>query len=117
MNITARMERLEDEVQHLKTWAGPGQIQALVEGQRAIRAELAKANTKLDRHERILIKITKTLDQHGERLDQHGEALARHDERFTGIEQRLDRHDARFTGIEEMLAELLRRVPEPPSTN
>jgi chromosome segregation ATPase len=110
MNITMRMGRLEDEVQHLKTWAGPGQIQALVEGQQGIRADVAKVNNRLDRHERILTKISKTLDQHTEQL-------ARHEGRFSRLEERLTGIEGLVAAQGEMLAELLRRIPEPPSMN
>jgi mediator of RNA polymerase II transcription subunit 25 len=53
----AQWETLEARVQQLEAWAGPGQIQALTEGQRALRAEMAKVQATLDRHGRILTKL------------------------------------------------------------
>jgi hypothetical protein len=40
--IDERIGTLEMRVNNLETWAGPGQAVALAEGQRQIRAELAK---------------------------------------------------------------------------
>ena len=40
--IEERIGTLEMRVNNLETWAGPGQAAALAEGQRQIRADLAK---------------------------------------------------------------------------
>ena len=40
--IEERIGTLEMRVNNLETWAGPGQAVALAEGQRQIRADLAK---------------------------------------------------------------------------
>src|SRR5581483_4169758 len=55
----ARWGELEDRVKTLETWSGPGQIQALIDGHRAIRADLVKVHITLDRHERILTRLGK----------------------------------------------------------
>jgi hypothetical protein len=52
--IEARLGTLEVRVDNLETWAGPGQAQALAEGQRELRAELAKVQQTQDRHTRML---------------------------------------------------------------
>lgn len=57
--LQERVEILETDMTKLKVWAGEGQITAILDGQINIREELAKTNTKLDRHER-LIKGLKT---------------------------------------------------------
>jgi chromosome segregation ATPase len=54
MTATERLRRLEDEVEQLKTWAGPGQVQALLDGQRALRADMAQVKVILERHDRLL---------------------------------------------------------------
>ena len=41
-------------VNNLETWAGPGQVQALAEGQRELRADLTKVQQTQDRHTRML---------------------------------------------------------------
>jgi chromosome segregation ATPase len=48
---------LEVRVDNLETWAGPGQAQALAEGQRELRAELAKVQRTQDRHTRMLADL------------------------------------------------------------
>lgn len=75
----AQWGRLEARVEQLETWAGPGQIQALVEGQQALRADMAKVHASLDRHERILTKVKSDM-----------------------------------TWVKKTLAEVLRRLPDPP---
>jgi chromosome segregation ATPase len=54
MTATERLRRLEDEVEQLKAWAGPGQVQALLDGQRALRADMAQVKVILERHDRLL---------------------------------------------------------------
>ena len=59
MSITGWVQGLEDRVERLETWAGPGQIEALAEGQRAIRADIAKLQATVDRHEKLLVRLTR----------------------------------------------------------
>ncbi len=66
-------------------------------------------------------QVDARLDQHGARLDQHSARLDQHDARFDRIDARFDQHDARFDQhdvrfdrIDGTLAEVLRRLPEPP---
>src|SRR5260370_37775438 len=49
-----RVRKLEVRVDVLETWAGPGQTGALADGQRKIRADLAKIHKTQDRHGRLL---------------------------------------------------------------
>ena len=53
---------LEVRVKTLETWAGPGQTEALAEGQRKIRADLAKIQKTQDRHSRLLGRLTSDVD-------------------------------------------------------
>jgi hypothetical protein len=57
IGVAERIVRLEDEVQQLQTWAGPGQIQALLDGQRELRSDMAKLQGTADRHERLLVGL------------------------------------------------------------
>jgi hypothetical protein len=45
--IEERLGTLEVRVDNLETWAGPGQAQALAEGQRELRADLAEVLRRL----------------------------------------------------------------------
>src|ERR1022692_1621698 len=57
-----RVGMLEMRVKTLETWAGPGQTEALAEGQRKIRADLAKIQKTQDRHSRLLGRLTSDVD-------------------------------------------------------
>jgi archaellum component FlaC len=59
MSVAEQLQRLEADVTHLKTWAGPGQVEALLDGQRELREDMGKVKAKLDRHERILGTLKK----------------------------------------------------------
>jgi hypothetical protein len=48
----------------LETWAGPGQVEALAEGQRAIRADLAKLRADLAKLRADMAKVQQTQDRH-----------------------------------------------------
>jgi mediator of RNA polymerase II transcription subunit 25 len=53
-----RLETLEMRVGNLETWAGPGQAEALADGMRDVRADLAKVRQTQDRHTRMLADLT-----------------------------------------------------------
>jgi len=57
-----RVRKLEVRVDVLETWAGPGQTGALADGQRKIRADLAKIHKTQDRHGRMLGQLTSDVD-------------------------------------------------------
>jgi len=61
MSVAEQLQRLEADVTHLKTWAGPGQVEALLDGQRELREDMGKVKAKLDRHERILGTLKKDM--------------------------------------------------------
>lgn len=52
-----RIATLEMRVGQLETWAGPGQIEALMSGMRGIRGDLAVMRRVQDRHSRQLAKL------------------------------------------------------------
>jgi chromosome segregation ATPase len=53
-----RLEILEMRVGSLETWAGPGQAEALAEGLRDLRSDLAKVRQTQDRHTRMIADLT-----------------------------------------------------------
>ena len=59
VSVTGWLQGLEDRVERLETWAGPGQIEALAEGQQAIRADIAKLQVTVNRHEKLLVRIAR----------------------------------------------------------
>jgi septal ring factor EnvC (AmiA/AmiB activator) len=92
----ARWADLEDRVQKLETWAGPGQIQALIDGQQAIRADLAKVHKTLDRHDRVLTRLCKDVGT---------------------LKTDVATLKTDVATLKVGMAELLRRIPEPPMPN
>ena len=100
----AQWERLEARVQQLETWAGPGQIQALIEGQRVLRAEMVKVQATLDRHGRILTRLK--ADMSGAKSD------------IGALKTDISALKTDMAWVKETLTELLRRIPQlPPSPN
>jgi chromosome segregation ATPase len=57
-----RVRKLEERADVLETWAGPGQTGALADGQRKIRADLAKIHKTQDRHGRLLGQLVSDVD-------------------------------------------------------
>ena len=55
--IEERIGTLEMRMNNLETWAGPGQAAALAEGQRQIRADLAKMQAGLAKMQADLAKM------------------------------------------------------------
>jgi regulator of replication initiation timing len=46
-SITDRVSKLETAIQRLETWAGPGQVEALIEGQRDVRTQVRDLRTQV----------------------------------------------------------------------
>ncbi len=63
----------------------------------------------------MLTGITVKQGEHDELLAQILAILAEHDARFDSHDARFDAHDARFDSLDAQLAEILRRLPEPPA--
>jgi chromosome segregation ATPase len=109
----------------LETWAGPGQIEALAEGQRAIRAELAKLRADMakvqktqDRHSRLLGRLTSDVDVlQGDVAGLKGDvAVLKAD--VAGLKEDVAVLKADVAGLKEdmaevktILREILRRLP------
>jgi len=58
IKLENRVRQLEVSVGRLETWAGPGQAEALAQGQRYMRADLARIRTTQDRHTRMIADLT-----------------------------------------------------------
>lgn len=118
----ARWGELEDRVKTLETWSGPGQIQALIDGQRAIRADLVKVHATLDRHERILTRLGKdvgTLKSDVATLKSDVGTLksdvATLKSDVATLKSDVATLKTDMVEVKAGMAELLRRIPEPPS--
>jgi septal ring factor EnvC (AmiA/AmiB activator) len=96
----AQWGRLEARLEKLETWAGPGQIQALIEGQQALRADMAKVHASLDRHERILAKLKTDV---GSLKSDVGT-----------LKTDVGSLKSDMAWVKKTLAEVLRRLPDPP---
>jgi tetrahydromethanopterin S-methyltransferase subunit G len=89
---------------------------------RAISDTVIDTKTIIEQHTGRLTAIQRTLGLHGRRFDKIDERLdGMHgrlddaDGRFDGVDERLDGMDRRFDEINGTLAEVLRRLPEPPA--
>jgi chromosome segregation ATPase len=102
----AQWGRLEARVERLETWAGPGQIQALIEGQQALRADMAKVHATLDRHERILTKLQEDV---GTLKSDVGTLKSD----VGTLKTDVDILKTDMAWVKETLAEVLRRLPDP----
>jgi len=121
----AQWERLEARVQQLETWAGPGQIQALIEGQRVLRAEMVKVQATLDRHGRILTRLK--ADMSGAKSDigalKTDMSAVKTDisalkTDMSAVKTDISALKTDMAWVKETLTELLRRIPQlPPSPN
>ena len=88
-------------VDNLETWAGPGQAGALAEGQRELRAELAKIRQTQDRHTRMLADLTSD--------------AADLKTRMTPVEADVATLRADMGEVKGAVREILRRLPAPPA--
>jgi chromosome segregation ATPase len=104
----ARLETLEVRVDNLETWAGPGQAQALAEGQRELRAELAKVQQTQDRHTRMLADLIS--DVSGLKTD-----VADLKTDVAGLKTDVAQLKTDVAELKSGMAEILRRLPAPPA--
>jgi septal ring factor EnvC (AmiA/AmiB activator) len=121
MSVADWVHGLEDRVDRLETWAGPGQIQVLIEGQRAIRADVAKLQTTVDKHGRMLARLTR--DVAGLKTDvavlKTDVAVLKTDVAGLKTDVAVLKTDVAvlkkdMVEVKGTLAEILRRLPEPP---
>ncbi len=103
MSIADRVRALEGKVERLETWAGPGQIEALVEGQRNLRADIAKLQLTADRHGKMPARLTR--DVPGLQAD------------VAGLKTDVAALKQDMAEVKGTLSEILRRLPEPRSPN
>jgi hypothetical protein len=68
----------------------------------------ANLERRIERNTNDIEAIYDILTDHGEQLGAIQAKLVEHDARFEAI-------DARFDGVDATLAEILRRLPEPPA--
>ena len=106
--IEERLGTLEVRVDNLETWAGPGQAQALVEGQRELRAELAKVQRTQDRHTRMLADLIS--DVSGLKTDVIGLKTD-----VAGLKTDVAGLKTDVAELKSGMAEILRRLPAPPA--
>jgi chromosome segregation ATPase len=110
-----RLETLEVRVDNLETWAGPGQAQALAEGQRELRAELVKVQQTQDRHTRMLADLIS--DVSGLKTDVSGLKTDVSSLKTDVATLKTDVAELK-TDVAELksgMAEVLRRLPPPPA--
>ena len=70
---------------------------------------------RIERNSADIDAICNILVGHDHQFAQITAVLADHGRRLDGIDSRLDGHDARFDKVDASLAEILRRLPEPPA--
>jgi chromosome segregation ATPase len=120
--IEARLGTLEVRVDNLETWAGPGQAQALAEGQRELRAELAKVQQTQDRHTRMLADLIS--DVSGLKTDVAGlqtdvaslkSDVASLKSDMASLKSDMASLKSDMASLKSDMAEILRRLPAPPA--
>jgi uncharacterized protein (DUF3084 family) len=111
--IEARLGTLEVRVENLETWAGPGQ--ALAEGQRELRADLAKVQQTQDRHTRMLADLIS--DVSGLKTDVAGlkTDVAGLKTDVAGLKTDAAGLKTDVAELKRGMAEILRRLPAPPA--
>jgi hypothetical protein len=97
-------------VDNLGTWAGPGQVQALAEGQRELRADLAKVQHTQDRHTRIRACSDLISDVAGLKTDVAGLKTD-----VAGLKTDVAGLKSGMAGLTSGMAAILRRLPGPPA--
>jgi chromosome segregation ATPase len=131
VSVTGWLQGLEDRVERLETWAGPGQIEALAEGQRAIRADIAKLQVTVNRHEKLLVRIARdvgtlktdvsTLKSDVSTLKSDVDTLKSDVSTLKGdvavLKTDVVGLKQDMGEVKETLREILRRLPEHPSPN
>jgi hypothetical protein len=98
--LEERVDRLEERVEQLETWAGPGQNEGFSANLVEIRKSLAALTG-------MLIEQSQTLSKHGATLDNHTGILDNH----TGI---LNNHTGILNNHTGILNEILLRLPPRP---
>ena len=87
--LEERVDRLEQRMERLETWAGPGQSEGFSANLVEIRKSLAALGDGQAVLRGMLVENTRILGGHTETLDQHTEILAGHTELLSEILLRL----------------------------
>jgi phosphatidate phosphatase APP1 len=107
-SIEERLRTVEVRVDNLETWAGPGQAGALAEGQRALRADVARIRQTQDRHTRMLAGLE--TDVATLKTD-----VATLKTDVATLKTDVATLKTAVTEIKDTLREVLRRLPPPPA--
>jgi chromosome segregation ATPase len=113
--IEERVRTLETRADTLETWAGPGQVEALVQGQRDLRRQLAHVQRVQERHTRMLAGLT--LDVAGLKTEVAGlqADMATVKADVAGLKTDVAGLKADLARVEGLLQEILRRLPPQPA--
>jgi chromosome segregation ATPase len=108
-----RLGALEVRVGNLETWAGPGQAEALAEGQRALRADVAKVRQTQDRHTRMLADLTADVSELKTRVSGLETDVAGLKSDVATLKSDVATLKSDMAEVKETVREILRRLPEP----
>jgi septal ring factor EnvC (AmiA/AmiB activator) len=106
-----RVRKLEVRVDVLETWAGPGQTGALADGQRKIRADLAKIHKTQDRHGRLLGQLVSDVDILKTDVAQLKTDVAGLKTDVAQLKTDVAELRSDMAGVKATLGEILRRLP------
>lgn len=112
-HLEQRLGTLEVRVGNLETWAGPGQAGALAEGQRALRADLAKVRQTQDRHTRMLAELTADVAELKIRVSGLESDVATLKSDVATLKSDIATLKSDMAEVKETVREILRRLPEP----
>ena len=110
-----RVRNLEVRVDHLETWAGPGQAGALAEGMRELRTEFAKMRATQDRHTRMLADITADISGLRTDVDNLKTDVATLKTDVATLKSDVAELKTDMAEVKVTLQEILRRLPAPAS--
>jgi len=113
--IEARLGTLEVRVDNLETWAGPGQAQALAEGQRELRAELVKVRQTQDRHTRMLADLISDVSGLKSDVAELKSDVAELKSDVAELKSDVAELKSDVAELKSGMAEILRRLPAPPA--
>ncbi|HXP22185.1 MAG TPA: hypothetical protein VN840_21260 [Streptosporangiaceae bacterium] len=104
VTLEDRVDALELQVEHLATWAGPGQAQALSHSLSQTRADLAKIKRTQDKHSRQLAQLLQGVGD-------LKAGFARQQAEITSLQADVAVLKADMAEVKGTLQEILRRLP------
>ncbi len=105
--IEERVSKLEANVARLETWAGPGQIDALIEGQRDLRTQMGDLRTQVRDIQGQVRDFRGQLAKVQQVQDAHTGMIA-------GLKTDVAALKTDMAWVRDTLREVLRRLPPPP---